>query len=366
MTNRIHRPLLALGLLAALAGTPSGSEAFYQKTTIEGSIGTDVSGVWLSVQHVMPMFRVRLDRDADNIAPFKVGPIDAKTAKALGNPAGVAIAEFTDERAGSKYGIFKGDIISKVNTVEVENEEDFKKALQDVKEWFMITVRRPALSFTTARIVKIRYDADEVEVDGVSQIGGENVGVYVVDVELPFQSKLESSRQSNDFFEPSKEEIETLKEGWYKLPSPTKPLYVNGEHRVVAAAQYDPSLKEDENLEGTEFALISTLAANPLTAGGGTTIGVYGFKEISANRMSGTFVESTLATAPFPISIEFGGGFEMTKLAPYSNKDLEHRRELDQEKAMEAQAEENREIELAPDVPANLPPELDNVPEVAE
>jgi hypothetical protein len=134
----------------------------------------------------------------------------------------------------------------------------------------------------------------------------------------------------------------------------------------VAASDNDASLRQDDNLTDSSFAIVSTLKGNPLGGGGGQNIAIYGFEKVGSETASGTYVESTLATAPFPISIEFNGRFELTKLAPYSDKDVEFLTARAQADAKKSQAEESRKIELAPDVPADLPKETGEAPAVAD
>jgi len=358
---------LAFAFICVLSvAIAADGQAFFQKTSLEGTLGNDVSGVWLAVQHVMPSFRVRVDRDPTNVAPFRVGPIPKDLAPALGeNPKGVTIKEFTDSAASDKYGIFQGDVITKVNTVDVTNEGDFAKAMKDVKEWFLVTIRRPALKFSTARLVKIDYKAAEKEIEGTSQLD-EKIDVRVGEGTLPFQDQIEKGRRENKFFSASKEDISKLREDWFKLTPPEKAIFVNGEHRVVSASNYDESLRRDDNLKGTTFAIISTLQGNPLAGGGGRSIAIYGFDKVSAEHTGGTYVESTLATAPFPISIEFGGRFEMIKIAPFSNKDVEFSTAQAQAEGKKKLEAESRKFELAPDVPANVPAAPKDEPAVAE
>jgi len=359
------RIVLALAPALTLALAARDASAFFQKTTLEGTVGSDVSGVWLAVQHMMPSFRVRLDRDPKNIAPFKVGPIPKDLAPAFGdNPKGVVITSFTDPAASDKYGIFEGDVITEVNTTDIADEKDFEKALGDVKEWFLITTRRAALRFSSARIIKIEYKAAEKEVDGTSQLD-EKIDVRVGDGMLPFQGQIDEARKTNKFFTPTKEQITALKDGWYKLNPPDKAIFVNGEHRIVAASKYDEGLRSDDNLKGTTFAIISTLQGNPLAGGGGRSIAIYGFEKMEP-KLSGTYVESTLATAPFPISIEFDGRFEMTKIADFSNKDSEYRTAQVQAEGKKKQEEQGRNVKLAPDVPADIPAAPKDQPAVAE
>jgi hypothetical protein len=347
---------LLTAFLVAAAARPDTAQAFYQKTTLEGTLGQDVSGVWLVVQNVMPSFRVRLDRDPKTITPFKVGPVPKELAPAVGrNLKGVVIKEFTEPGAGDKYGIFVGDVITKLNTSTIGDEKDFAKALEDVKEWFLISVERPALKFTSARIVKIKYSAAEKETEGVSQLAGEQVEVRVSETDLPFRDEIDAAKAKASFFTPTKAQIEELKASWFKLPLPKQVPFVNGEHRVVAAGSYDASMRADDNLKDSFFAIVSTLQGNPMAGGGGRNIAIYGFEKIDANFASGSYVESTLATAPFPISIEFDGRFEMTKLAPYSEKDVEFQSAAAKRDAEKQQAAENKAIQLAPDVPAVAP-----------
>ena len=364
--STISTTLLALFVAGALAA-PGPSPAFFQKTTLEGPIGTDVSGIWLAVHYLLPTFRVRVDRAEEGGAPFKVGAIPAKLEPALGkDPKGVVITGFTNPQASSKYGLFEGDVITKLNTEEIATGEDFDKALATAKDWFLITVRRSAMPISKVRLVKIKYEAEPVEVDGVLEVGDEQVTFQVSEASLPFESEVDAVRQKGEFFMPTAKHINELKESWYRLPRPDQPVFAGGEHRVVAADSYDSALRQDSGLADTRFAVVSTLKGNPLSGGGGQNISIYGVREIGGDKMSGTFVDTTMASAPFPISIEFNGTFVMTKVAPYSNKDVEYVMAQNREAAEKQRDEENRTIEIAPDVPKDLPAPEENPPAVAE
>lgn len=347
---RIFGPLVLLIFLTLL---PRPGGAFFQKTTVEGVIGSDIGGVWLAVQHVMPTFRVRLDRVDDTIAPFKVGPISEDLEQLMGkDAAGVVVTEFYDPGLAAQIGVFPGDVITKLNVYDIVDVASFEKALKEVKSWFLITVHRSGLKFTSARLIKIKYEAIETEVDGVSQVGAEDIKLSVSDVKLPFATALDAARRANRLYSPKAEDIQALKDGWYKLPSPEKPTYMGGEHRIVAASNYDAALRKDDTLEGTQFAVVMQMSANPLAGATGKTIGIYGASEVTGSAISGSYVESTLASAPFPISIEFGGTFSMTKIDEFSNKDLEYLAAKRREEAVE----EYKDVELAPDIPEKIEP----------
>ena len=69
--------------------------------------------------------------------------------------------------------------------------------------------------------------------------------------------------------------------------------------RLGGLDDYELELRKDPNLESTEFAMISTMKGNP-ALGGGTTIAIYGFREVGSDKMSGSYVQSSMASAPCP------------------------------------------------------------------
>ena len=361
------RRALAFALYVAAACTlPQSADAFLQTTKSEGIIGKDIGGVYLAVHNIMPLFRVRLDRASpQNPAPFEVGPIEGDlTALFAGKPQGVVVKKMSDPGISARIGIFEGDIVTKVNTHAITDVASFEKALTEVKEWFLVTIRRSGLRYTTARIVKISYEAKEGEVaDGTTGLAAETVQFQLSDAALPFAKEVDKTRETHQLFTPDAKTISALSTDWWKLPTPAKAPWVNAEHRVVAEHDYDTALREDDNLAGTVFAVVSTLQGNPLVGSGGKTISIYGAKEVEPKKITGSYIETTLAQAPFPISIEFSGSFTMTKLGDYSNKDLEYR--AAQMKA-EQKALESDDVKVAPDIPANVPKEEGELPKVAE
>ena len=352
-SNLVTKATLALTIAAAVV-VPRPAGGFFQRTTLEGLIGNDVGGVWLSVHHLLPTFRLRLDRAAeDRPAPFDVGPISDELANAFPDaPAGVEIVKFDDPGFSARFGIFAGDVITKVNTIEVANVEEYEAALKEVKEWFMITIRRGSLRFSSARLMKFEYNADESLEDGVS-VPVEKFNVRVVDGDLPFGAELLETRRTHEFFELSDEHREALTQNWHRLPIADNSPFVNGEHRVVTVDLYDKSLRDDKTLDGSVFAIVSQLKGNPLAGGGGATIGVYGVRDIGEKSITGSYVESTMASAPFPISIEFHGSFEMTRIDDFSNKDSEFRIAEAKKKRVHEEGDDD-DVELAPDIPEDL------------
>lgn len=367
--NRRILPLgsFALVLLLATLGTARPSCAsFFQKTTADGTIGKDIGGVWLVVHQVMPMFRVRLDRGADRVAPFDVGPIGPEYASLFsGKPQGVVITKMGDPSLSAQLGIFEGDIISNIDTTPVVDVASYEKALASVEnKWFLATIKRAGMKYTTARLVKIEYGAKEgLQEDGTTGIAEEKVQLQFSDVTLPFAEKVEKTRETHALFTPDDKELSALGKDWWKLPLSKMPTFVGGEHQIIAEANYDSALREDTNLDGTLFAIISQLQSNPLLGGGGKTIAVYGAREVGPKKISGTYIETTMAQAPFPIAIEFVGSFTMFRIDDFSNKDTALRSE---QLTREQKDLEKKDVPVAPDVPAVLPPKEEDPPRVAE
>jgi hypothetical protein len=336
-----------LGTFVALTAiAPLAAEAFYQTTEVEGTVNEDIGGVWLAVYHMAPTFRVRIDTVEETKAPWKVGPIGSDLVPLMGeNPRGVVITDI-DASITGKYSVFQGDIITKINTVLVNNVDEYNAALQDVKEWFLVNVRRPQLQNTKAQLVKIKYEANEVEENGVSIVGSETVRVRVLLNELPFHDDIEKARRGRKLYQVSAEQIDALRKDWFDLETPEISTFINGEHRVVAASDYDQSLRRDDALRDTRFAIISQLKGNPLAGQVGQAIGIYGVLSVSEDKITGTYVESTLASAPFPISIDFNGTFTMTRIDDYNDKDVEALKKRQPE-----EEQESDDVETAPDVP---------------
>lgn len=336
---------VALGVMLVFSAGPA--VAFLQKTTVRGTIGADIGGIWLALHDLAPSFRVRVDRiEGDSVMPFRVAEVGPEAARVVGARGGVVISELIDPKAGGKYGIFEGDIITKVNTAQVRSLADYDKAISGIKKYGLIMIRRPSLASTRARLLKIRYRPVEGEVDGTSAIVGEDINVHVKDVVFPFNEQLERSVRKRELWSPSEADLKKLAATWHELVAPKRATFVGGDFEVIDAGAYDPTQRKDVELEDTIFAIIANMAGNPLT-GGGSVIGIYGIRETGLGKLSGSYVEATLASAPFPISVDFNGTFRMIRLADYSTKDVDAARA---KRAAEVKGEQAK-VRLAPDLP---------------
>ncbi len=359
------RPWRAVAVAALISTSliPQSAGAFFQSTSVEGVISQDIGGVWLAVHHVLPEFRIRFEKPQgvekpEEFVPFKVGPVPSELALAFGREgAGVAITEIVDQRLAARYGINEGDVIRKVNTYRVTDLDSWKEGLENAPKIIILTIRRPYLKHSRVRLVKISYEATsarEEAGDGTETVlAEENVDLEVLDVALPVESEVESRREKSQFWTPTQADLETLRGGWFELPLSSPLKFLRGEHRIVALARYTADLLSDENLSDTLFGMILKMDANPIGAGGGQVIDIYGVQNVTEGRIDGTYVSAVIAQAPFPISVEFKGAFTMTRLGEYSDKDVEWRAAQAKEQG-EAQMEDLQKVELAPDIPAEV------------
>lgn len=340
---------LVVAILFLLPG--AGAEAFFQTTTVEGTIGRDLGGIWLLVHNTAPQFRVRIDKDAA-ASRMQVGEISPETRRLLGH-GGVVITGFKDTAALSEaqsMGVFEGDVILKVNSEVVEDLASYREALETVPEAMFLGLIRPALRRSEARVVKLRYSATVGELDGQSAVVSEQVDFRLLESVLPFADEIEKANRASEPWTATAEQVAAVKGSWHKLPLPERRPFVRGEYTMTAADSYDSSLRRDRNIDDTIFAVVGKLQGSPML-GGGQRIMVWGFRDFAPGKANGTLVDVTMGSAPFPISIEFKGTFEMMRLADWADTDNEV---LAERKAAEARkkAAAYDDIELAPDVPA--------------
>lgn len=349
-TTRFARRVSAL--TAALAGAlllPTPSPAFFQQTRLEGSIGSDIAGVWLSSQQVMPEFRISFPKptNATPAVPVKVGPIPTDLEPVTGkNPSGVSIVDCGTTGFCADNGLVAGDILVRVNSSELTDVASFDKAVENLPSSVVLSVRRPALRLSTARLIKIKYGREGKETSEGS-VEREKLDLRVLDVKLPFAEELEATRQSHKFFVPSPELLEKMGKNWSDLP-PNQPLVLfRGDHRFVAKADFDEALSGDSALRKATHAIVMDMDGNP-AAGGGKLVDIYGIESIRRDVIEGNYVTVTIASAPFPINVEFKGRFRMTRLVDWSNEDEKKQAAI---AAKKAPAEDLGKYKTLPDVP---------------
>jgi hypothetical protein len=361
--RRLVQSAAAALCLTALTVPVRPAAAFLQTTELRGLLGSDIGGVWLVIHHVMPEFRIRYDRpegvsSPSDYVPFKVGPIDSEIQEAFGDSLeGVQVTEITDARVARETGIFLGDIILRFNSVIVTDQEDFQKGLEKAPKAIVLNVRRRGLMHSAARLMKLKYEAVEAAESDSAGAGiavpEEKLNVLVLDVALPFDDAVQKARSETSLWVPTPEDLKLVGETWADLPEVENLRYMRSENKVVAAANYDSDLALDRNLLGSSFAMIFKFAG--LSAGGqpgGQLIDLYGIKRILPDRMEGNVVSALVASAPFPISVEFKGAARFYRVADYSDADIRKRQKAASGDG--ANGGDFEGVELEPDIPADL------------
>lgn len=326
-----RRRLLAGALATTTLISAAPASAFFQQTKLEGTIGSNIGGVWLSVQQIMPEFRVTYPKPATGPAvPVTVGPLPADLEPITGrNAPGVVITACENAAFCTENGLLVGDMVIQINTSPIADVAGFQKALENPAAMIMLSIRRTALKMTTTRLIKFKYEAEEKKEEAGTSVGQELLDLQVLDVVLPFAEEVEKTRTSHSFFQPSAKQLEELKARWPELPLTDPQRLASAKHRFVAKAAFDEPLENDVSLKNSSHALIMDMQGAPVRGGGGKVIDVYGFESMAEKEMSGSYVSVTIANAPFPINIEFKGRFRMIRVDDWSDKDVKLRQERD-------------------------------------
>jgi hypothetical protein len=349
------RRRFAAGALAATLIAPTQAPAFFQQTSLEGTLGTDVGGVWLSIQNIVPEFRISYPKPTSGPAvPIEVGPVTPDLHSLVGDkPLGVLITKCVNETFCTENGVMVGDVIVEVNSRPTPDQAAWQEATSNAPQMVQLSIRRPALKMSTARLFKLKYGGGQSKGAGEgTSAAEETLDIRLLDVALPLDEKVEKSRTGHELVVPTEAELETIGKTWAEMPA-QKPLrYATGKHRFVSKSAYDESLLADKSLQNASFAVVMDLKGNPGRGGGGQVIDVYGIESLDSKKISGSYVSVTMANAPFPINIEFKGRFEMTKVAEWSDQDDKLRAAEEAKRPKE----DLDKIKTLPDVPAPAKP----------
>jgi hypothetical protein len=118
----------------------------------------------------------------------------------------------------------------------------------------------------------------------------------------------EASEKGADW-EATPEDLSQVAEGWDGASqAPAGQTYAKVENKLLAASAYPPEFERDVITKGSEYALVfnEVFARQAVTR----TYTVYAVRNREPQRMSGTFITSSTAAAPFPIPITLKGDFE--------------------------------------------------------
>jgi hypothetical protein len=146
--------------------------------------------------------------------------------------------------------------------------------------------------------------------------GTEHVELHLHRVEPPdvFKRSLDRSAVLNQPWEPGRDELDGLKEQWDELtPIPGDLDHI--ENELYAPDAFTEDMKRDEETRGSDLAIVTKeifSGAQPVKS----TIAVYGIRDKNPAEFAGSFVSTSIATAPFPVPITLRGVFRAYRVGP--------------------------------------------------
>jgi len=145
--------------------------------------------------------------------------------------------------------------------------------------------------------------------------GQEHYEVFLHHASVPLEvnQKLDEATEAAKEWQPSPEDIQQVAGQWDDLPK-TKSGYAKVENKLLAADAYPPEFKRDEVTKGSEYAVVF----NEVFSGKqsiGRTYSIYAVRKREPDRVTGTFITTSMAVAPFPIPITLKGDFEAYRVS---------------------------------------------------
>jgi len=110
---------------------------------------------------------------------------------------------------------------------------------------------------------------------------------------------------------PEPDDMRQIAEAW-ETTAPPDELHTKIENRLLGSDAYPAELQSDEATKDSEFAVtVKEIFAGQTV---GRTYSVYGVREHTPSTLSGGFLTSSLAMAPFPIPITLKGDFKAYRI----------------------------------------------------
>jgi hypothetical protein len=140
--------------------------------------------------------------------------------------------------------------------------------------------------------------------------GSEHYELTLHRVSLPKEllRDMEAANASGEAWQTGPDDVRGLSEQWDRL-SKSAGDYVKIENKLLAADAYPPEFEQDVITKGSDYAFVF----NEVFTGRQSvtrTYSIYAVRERELERLSGSFITTTMANAPFPIPITLKGDFE--------------------------------------------------------
>lgn len=136
--------------------------------------------------------------------------------------------------------------------------------------------------------------------------------MHAANVPMEVNKKLDDATAAGEAWEPSPDDIQQVREQWDELIQ-HRGRQGKIENKLLAADSFPPEFLRDVVTKGSEYALVF----NEVFGGGQSisrTYSIFSVRNREPERMTGTFITTSMARAPFPIPITLKGDFEMYRL----------------------------------------------------
>jgi hypothetical protein len=292
--------LLTLGL------TASQSHGFVESTDTDGELPTNVSGVWLLVTHI------QFPRPTATPAP---GATPVPPAARSGAAAAGPIRYF--------------NVVDLLRIVHVPKSQA-QKARADVKKLEDASVAK-ANAMVAEELKKappVQSESGEVESDVKVLVpivplmrqpkDGDDVDVFLLAIAYPksIQDAIDKANKEEKPWVPTSKDLATLKSSWSTLKPNGRDDFSKIDWKIATSDKYDDNLKIDPTTKDAKFTLSGNQEMIPKPNVPKTNIVIYGFEQVQGDKLSGKHTRAMMASAPFPMSIDMKGVFDMYKLAP--------------------------------------------------
>jgi hypothetical protein len=306
-----------LAALAAVCLVPAAALAFPESTETQGEIPIDLNGVWLVVHH---------------LAVNPPGP--TPTPGAEPTPAETAAPKAqAEQRTFNVVNLFK---ILYLPKAEAQKVRDAKAKRQQA------SIDKANAVIASMHSETVPMQTEDGQVEGGPRVivpvvphppgydpkihEGDWVDVFMLDVDLPksIDDAFQAAQRAEKPFVPTDKQLALLRSSWSKLAPKANGEFSRIEWKVIAKQYFDQGMQYDPNLLGAQFVISATEQMIPRAGQPDRNIVVYGFSDLDNKKvLGGGHARAMMATAPFPIPIEFHGTFKMYKVADLSPPTVE-------------------------------------------
>jgi hypothetical protein len=297
-----------LAALAAVCLVPAAALSFPESTETQGEIPIDLNGVWLVVHHLA------INHPTPAATPA-AGPTPAESPSKAG----------AEQRTFNVLNLFKIEYLPKA---EAQKLRDAKAKKQQA------SIDKANAVVASMHSETVPMQTEDGQVEGGPRVivpviphppgydpkihEGDWVDVFLLDVDLPksIDDAFQAAQKAEKPFMPTDKQLALLRSSWSKLAPKTNSEYSRIEWKVVAKQYFDQGMQYDPNIPGAQFVISATQQMIPRPGQPDRNIVVYGFSDLDNKKvLGGGHARAMMATAPFPVPIEFHGTFKMYKVA---------------------------------------------------